>query len=369
MTKGRVVVAGWINSPHVLAWGDALLALGYEVHLAGQQVPNWPPARDTDRFSSVHALEPGSVPGIRDRRIGRALARVIRSTAPDLVHAHWASGYGWMAARAGARPLVTSAWGSDLLRAPPRLRLRARRALRASDLVLADSAHLADAARAIAGRDIRVEVIQWGVDLTLHGPDPPRRAAARRRYGIGTRPAVLANRALGSLYNPDVLLRAFSLVRGRVPDAVLVLKHPGESLPPAVQSRLEELNLSEAAVVVGFVDEHELVNLYRAADVYVSIPSSDSSPRSVWEALACGIPTVVSDLPWAREALAHGTNALLVPIAPEPVADAVAGLLTDRAAAAQLGAAGRRLVIETVDRRRQLARLDRLYQELLARAW
>jgi len=368
MTKARVLVAGWINSAHVLAWGDALLELGYEVHLAGQEVPNWPPASDTDRFASVHALEPGSVPGIRDRRIGHALARVIRTTQPDLVHAHWASGYGWMAARAEARPLVTSAWGSDLLRAPPRLRLRARRALRASDLVLADSAHLAEAARQVAGRDIRVEVIQWGVDLTLNAPDSERRAATRRRFGIGARPAVVSTRALDPLYNPDVLIRAFSLVRGRVPDAVLVLKHPGDSLPPAIQARLDELGLADAALAVGFVDEQELADLYRAADVYVSIPSSDSSPRSVWEALACGTPAVVSDLPWAREALTDGENALLVPIAPEPVADAATRLLTDGATAARLGSAGRRLAMETVDRRRESARLDRLYQELLARA-
>src|SRR5215213_1483263 len=129
MTKARVLVAGWINSPHVLAWAEALLELGYEVHIAGQQVELWPPPEDPDRFASIHYLEPGAVPGIRDRRIGRALTRIARTTRPDLVHAHWTSGYGWMAARAGLRPLVTSAWGSDLLCASSRLELRARRAL------------------------------------------------------------------------------------------------------------------------------------------------------------------------------------------------------------------------------------------------
>ena len=43
MSGERVLVAGWLNSPHVVAWGDALLELGYEVHLAGQLVERWPP--------------------------------------------------------------------------------------------------------------------------------------------------------------------------------------------------------------------------------------------------------------------------------------------------------------------------------------
>jgi L-malate glycosyltransferase len=192
----RVLVAGWVNSPHVVAWGDAVAELGYEVHLAGQLVPGRPEL-DRGRAARVHVLDPGAVPGIRDRKLGRGLVRVARELRPDLVHAHWAPGYGWMAARAGLAPLVTSVWGSDILLAGRRLAMRSRRALRASDLVLADSAHLADAARRTAGRDIRVEVVQWGVDLERFRP--------RAARGDGP-PVVLMTRALDALYNTDVVL-------------------------------------------------------------------------------------------------------------------------------------------------------------------
>ena len=139
-----------------------------------------------------------------------------------------------MAAKAGLRPLVTSAWGSDLLLASRRLNWRSRRALRASDLVLADSAPLADAARRLAGPGVPVEIVQWGVDLDRYRPDPDARAAARRRFGVERRQAVLSTRALDERYNPHVLLDAFSLLRRRVPDAHLMLKHPGTALPAAI---------------------------------------------------------------------------------------------------------------------------------------
>ena len=365
MSNARVLVAGWLNSPHVVAWGDALLELGYEVHLAGQLVERWPAAPGTERFASVSVLDPGQVPGVRDRRLGRGLAGAARAIRPELVHAHWAPGYGWMAARAGLRPLITSAWGSDLLRASRRLQARSRRALRGSDLVLADSGELAAAARRLAP-GVRVELVQWGVDLDRYRPDPSAREAARRRLGVDGGPVVLTTRALDPVYNPEVLLDAFERLRRRVPDAQLVLKHPGAELPGALAARVGEPGLAGAVHVVGFVDEDRLADLYRAADAYVSIPSSDSSPRSVWEALACGTPAVVSDLPWAREALRDGETALLVPVEAEAVAAALARLLGDPEAATRLGRDGRALTLATMGREDQLRRIARLYGELLA---
>jgi glycosyltransferase involved in cell wall biosynthesis len=365
MNGTRVLVAGWVNSPHVAAWADAVLELGCEVHVAGQLVERWPAPQEPERFASLTVLDPGSVPGMRDRRLGRALAREARRIRPDLVHAHWAPGYGWMAARAGLRPLVTSAWGSDLLAASRRLTWRSRRALRASDLVLADSAPLADAARRLAGPGVPVEIVQWGVDLDRFRPDPEARAAARRELGVDGSPVVLSTRALDGIYNPGILLEAFSLLRRRVPEARLVLKHPGASLPPAIEARIEELGLRGATHAVGFLDDDALARLYRAADAYVSIPSTDSSPRSVWEALACGTPAVVSDLPWARAALCDGEHALLVPVDARAVAGALERLLIEPGVAAAIGRNGFALTVATMNRRDHLARLEALYRGVL----
>ena len=83
------------------AWGDALLELGHEVHLAGELVERWPVSPRHGALRVGVRAGPERVPGIRDRRLGRGLARVARRVRPDLVHAHGTPGYGWMAARAG----------------------------------------------------------------------------------------------------------------------------------------------------------------------------------------------------------------------------------------------------------------------------
>ena len=71
--------------------------------------------------------------------MSRDLARVSAAVAPDLVHAHWLPEFGWMAAREHLGPLVCSAWGSDVFGVRGLGRRRSLRALRAAELVLADS--------------------------------------------------------------------------------------------------------------------------------------------------------------------------------------------------------------------------------------
>src|SRR3954454_13353544 len=95
--------------------------------------------------------------------------------------------------------------------------------------------------------------------------------------------------------------------------------------------------------IVGHVPYERMVDWYQAADVCVSVASSDSSPRSVWEAMASGTPCVVSDLPWVYELIEPERDALVVPIAPQPLAAALRRVLEDGALAGTLAERGRGL--------------------------
>ena len=360
----RVLLLGWTNTPHLLGWAERLVALGHEVHLAGRTVDAWPVLPMPDGLASAASVQLHGPPGLRGRWLSRDLRRIATRVDPQLVHAHWLPEFGWIAAREGLAPLICSAWGSDVLGATGMVRSRSRRAIRAADLVLADSRPLADAVRDLGGRDTRVEVVHWGVDRDRFRPgDAP---TARAALGWPDAPTVLSTRALGANYHPEVLVAAFALVRERVPGAQLVLKHPERTVPEAVTAALAAAGLGDAVRVIGHVDEGHLADLFRGADVVVSIPASDSSPRSAWEALACGVPLVVSDLPWARDELAADDAAVLVPVDAGAVADAITAILTDRDRAAALSAAGRAVAERDMDPGVQSARIDELYRGVLA---
>jgi glycosyltransferase involved in cell wall biosynthesis len=116
--------------------------------------------------------------------------------------------------------------------------------------------------------------------------------------------------------------------------------------------------------IVGHVPYEEMARYYQAADVCVSIPSSDSSPRSVWEAMACGAPCVLSDIPWVRELIEDERHALVVPIDEDAVAEALRELLDNPALAGRIRVDARRLVEEHRDRDRETERLCAIYDQV-----
>ena len=344
-------------------WAEAVDAAGHEVHLVGRVVPTWPPA-DPLYAESVHTLTADGLPLLRSFEMSATLGKATRDLAPDIVHAHWLPEFGWMAAREGLRPLVCSAWGSDVLRPGLVGRRRSVKALRAAEMVMADSVHLAQAAAALAGRDVRVEVVRPGLNLDHFSPGDSSKA--RRAVGLPEdRPLVVGIRPLSALYNPGLVLEAFAQIHARRPDALLLLKHPQAGIPEVVRTTIERLGLTDAVITLGNVTADKLPDVYRAADVIVSIASSDSSPRSVWEALACARPVVVSDLPWARDELSPGENALVAPLDAESVSVAISRVLDDEELAARLGQAGRALAVAELDPQVCSSRIDVLYRSLV----
>ena len=353
MAEGlRVLVAGWVNSPHVAAWAELVKGLGHDVHIAGRVAPGWP---ELDLGVPSHRLETNRPPPLRGFALSRALRRVADDLQPDLVHAHYLPEYGWMAAREGLRPLICSAWGSDVFTARGINRPRSRRALEAASLVFADSAHLARAAGDLARSNVRVELVRWGLDLEAFAPGD--KAAAREALGIPLDgPLVVSPRGPKPVYNPELVLRAFDRLRASRPEVRLLVKHP--------QAK-GSVGAHEGVIALGNVSADRVPDVYRAADVVVSVASSDSSPRSVWEALACGRPVIVSDLPWAREELAPGGQALLAPLQPDAVAEAIGRVLDDAALAERLAASGRTLAVSELDSVACAARVEQLYRSVL----
>jgi L-malate glycosyltransferase len=357
----RVLVAGWLNSPHVAAWAEAVATAGHDVHVAGRVVPGWPELEQPVPASRLETAWPPPVQGLR---MSAQLGRIAAELRPNLVHAHYLPEYGWMAARESLAPLVCSAWGSDVLVRGWLPRSRSRTALRSADLVLADSEHLARQTRALAARQLPVVVLRWGLDLARFSPGDSREA--RRALGLPEEPPLVAGvRGLRPIYNPELQLEAFAHVRATRPEARFLLKHPLVALPPSVPATIDRLGLAESVDVLGNVPPDRVPDVYRAADVVLSLASSDSSPRSVWEALACGRPVVTSDLPWARDELTDEKNALLVPLEADAVAAAVDRVLGDPALAERLGAAGRSLAAAELDPAACIATIDELYRALV----
>jgi glycosyltransferase involved in cell wall biosynthesis len=105
------------------------------------------------------------------------------------------------------------------------------------------------------------------------------------------------------------------------------------------------------------------------ADVFVMSSLSEGISLTVLEAMAEGLPTVVTTVGGNPEIVVDGVTGRLVPPR-EPIvfAKAVLEVLDDPARAARMGVAGRRRVEEHFDVRRMVRDYEALYDSLLARS-
>ena len=256
-----------------------------------------------------------------------AFEEILSSVRPDVLHAGPIQPCGFMAALSGFHPLLLMSWGFDVLmeaEASEEARWIARFTLRNADMLLCDCRTVREKASEIHPLDqARVVELPWGVDLQDYGP---RRPAGERgaRFGWGEDAfVILSTRAWEPLYGTETLLEAFRLAFESNKRLRLVLAGGG-SLSPRVRDFASSPALQGSVQLAGAVAHKELPRYFQEADLYLSCSTVDGTSVSLLEALASGLPVVVSDLPSNREWVRPRENGWLgTPGRPESFAAAI----------------------------------------------
>jgi glycosyltransferase involved in cell wall biosynthesis len=335
----RVCVVGDLDGVHTHRWVRWFVERGHDVHGVSYYQPRRPPPGVT-----VHVLAGADVPPVAPgrgdgmgwrpatRRLAevaapslwrlvnalryqrRGLARAIDGVRADVVHAHYVVEHGFYAALAGRRPLVVTAWGSDVLLAPrrsPLARAIVRYTVRRADLVTSNNEYMGRCLVDLGARAEDVALVVLGAEtFFLEAPE----ASVNLRPADETSPTVISLRSLNSpLYNVDVILRAMALVRRRIPGARLLMAGEGR-LRPELERLAGRLRLGGSVSFLGYLGRDALRDALASAQVCVSVPRSDATAVSTLEAMAVGCFPIVSDLPSQEELVRQGENGFRVPV-------------------------------------------------------
>ena len=177
---------------------------------------------------------------------------------------------------------------------------------------------------------IATEIVPNIVDLDRFSPAP-------RQPGP---PHVVVTRNLESIYDIPTALRAFVAIRNRYPNASLSVAGSGP-LRSELERLAETLQITEAVRFTGRLDNEQLPDLYRSADLMLNPSTVDNMPISILEALASGIPVVSTDVGGVPFVVEDGSTALLIPPrCPAEMATAALRILGEPPLAARLRAAG-----------------------------
>lgn len=143
--------------------------------------------------------------------------------------------------------------------------------------------------------ETRITVLPWGVDLDRFFPDGPE--ADRNSLNIpADAPIMLSLRAHEHIYRIQEIIEAFALIHETDPAPILVIGNHG-SLTERLRQRVAELALDDHVFFIGQRHEDELPALLRGASVYVSASEVDGTSVTMLQAMACGTPCIVTDLP------------------------------------------------------------------------
>ena len=241
------------------------------------------------------------------------LKRVIRQVRPDVIHAGPIQTCALLAALSGFRPVVSMSWGSDLLKDADRSwawRWATRHALKHSAVLVGDCRAVQEKAAQFGFPAEQVVLFPWGVDLQQFSPGKAEDVRQRRNWQKNI--VVLSLRSWEPLYGVDNVVRAFARAAQVEPALRLLLLGNG-SQAQIIRRTVMQYELQERVDYGGQVSNKDLAQIYHAADLYVSASHSDGSSVSLMEALGCGLPVLVSDIPGNREWITDGQEGWLFP--------------------------------------------------------
>ncbi len=246
--------------------------------------------------------------------------RLIHNIKPDLVHAGPIQTCTFIAALSGFRPILAMSWGFDLVRDANLnswMRWVTRYTLKRSAFFTSDANVSRDKAVAFGMDSEKTVIFPWGTNIEHFIPKKAQSGKKnpinknRKPKTINPKSITLfCSRSWESNYGVDVLAKAFVKVVNMNRDVNLILLGGG-SQGAKIRQTLMNGGVMERVHFGGQVSQRDLPRWYHMADIYISPSHVDGSSVTLMEALACGLPCLVSDIPGNKEWVEDGGNGWL----------------------------------------------------------
>jgi glycosyltransferase involved in cell wall biosynthesis len=365
----RVLVIGRFTSIHTVRFAEELQRQGMEV--AALYIG---PAKSCPNVRVYHAEKNMRLFGVpHTATLGCLLYlwRAIRDFHPDIVHVQDDTRIPrWLSFVCPPNVLrAYTSWGHNSAIAASR---SFQRGLAATDLVTSDAPDVLEEIACFAPH-ARREIVRFAADPGLFFPGQPDQTILAQ-YRLNPKGLyIISPRSLRPVYNQLTLIRALPPVVKMFPDLQIILKHhhvdnydDAKEYENQIRDEAKRLSIWDRMVRLDHLPYAHLCQLYRLCRAAVSIPLEDGFPATIFEAMACGCPLIVSNDRSYDGVLVDSVNCLTVaPTDTRALTSALTRILADSVFADNIRGEALKTVSEKGDFKKEICRLTDTYQSLI----
>lgn len=345
---------------HTVRWVNALSEKGLKISLASLHGYSKTISSRVNQIQLIQKLPFGYFTARYE------LTKFIENERVDIVHAHYATGYGSLGRLLNAERYVLSVWGSDVLIFPGKSFLHrwlVQKNIRAADVVCSTSKIMGEVVEnLVPGK--KCLITPFGIDTRKFYPIEESRH--NDKLIIGT------VKKLTPIYGVDRLIRAFcecirSLnAEGSEFSSNLELLIVGDGPErKKLEYLVSSLGIESYVSFNGAVPHSDVCRVLQSFDIYVAASRSESFGVAVLEASSCAVPVVVTNVGGLPEVVQHKKTGVLVTNDESNVVNDLAEnlifLIKKKMYREELGLAGRKFVQSTYEWSDSVSQMQEIY--------
>jgi L-malate glycosyltransferase len=354
---------------HTVRWVNTLTDREHEVHLAFN-FDHKPKDNKISQKVIQHRLKYSGTKAYFMNAF--ELRRLFKKIKPDIVNAHYASGYGTLARLAKINQLILSVYGSDVYDFPYQSKLRMniiKKNLLYATKIASTSHCMANQVNRLLGPvKVDITVTPFGVDTEIF--------SSRKKYKNNGKIYIGNIKKFDPKYGITDLIKAIKVLKEDleknglvdISNNIIVPIYGDGIQKDEIISLIDRLQLNDTVELKGRIPNSEVPMALKKMNIFcvASVNDSESFGVAAVEAMAMELPVVATDVDGFKEVVEDGITGIIVERKNvQALANALRKLVLDPTLCETMGKAGRKRVLKMYDWKDNVGVMEGLYNEVI----
>lgn len=354
------------SNPHVKKWCDFFLKKNYKIHIISIN------GGDIEGVT-VHNFQK-NVNEVRNEGIFKKtnyisdikkMKKLIHKIKPDILHAQYASSYGFLGSLMEYHPFVVSVWGTDIYDFPNNGFIQKsiiKHNFKKADYIFSNSIDMGREANLYTNK--KVHITFFGVDMNRF--KPIENIKDNQYFTIGIVKSLEKKYGLKYLIEAfDILMKKFDGQYNNKKLRLLIGGSGNEEIN--LKKQVDNFNLSENVEFLGRINPENVANTYNIFDISVFPSLREGFGVAAIESQACEVPVVVTRVGGHPESLDENKTGFIVESKnSQQIANAIEKFLIEESLVTKMGKAGRIFVKSNYEVNDNFNDIAKIYDKIIA---